>query len=631
VSIRGSYSPVLFQPGNLGSPTAGNGLPAPLNIGRLQSSIWLPVCCAVQHFPAGFLIDRTGTGSNAVWIVDDERRQRLIRLGIILAVVAAVLAGGWLGRPLYRHYRGQHALKQAQIFFAKGDYRNASLSVRQVLQLDPTNVPACRIMVGLAELARSPAVLDWQWRVVQAEPTVENKLELAGAGLHYQSPPFPLTSQILEELAPAATNRAAYHMVAAGLALSLRQLAEAENHFAAAARLDPTNHLYALNLATLRLASTNEAVAAQARAALETFRTDASLGLPALRSLTADRLAHKDFTAADAYSTELLANVQANLGDRLQHLEILKQLNRGDFAAGLQVLQRDATNSAPAVAQVSAWMRANGLLADDLRWLTHMPAALQSQPPVRLALVDGYLQGTNWPALRDFASKGDWGEIEFLRLALVAHASAQLGADQVVADSNWGAAVSQAGDRYGALTTLLGLTEQWNLPRAREDLLQRMLGKFPRELWVGQALQQVYLAGGNTAALNKLYAKLFSNFPQNAVFKNNLAATSLLLKTNLPQASQWAQEVYAGNTNSPDAASTYAYALHLQGRTKDGLAVMQKLDARLRQQPDAALYYAVLLAAAGDTAGAAPYLKIARTKTQWLPEEKRLLAAAGGG
>ena len=570
-------------------------------------------------------------GRNARWIVDEERRQKLIRLGIILVVVAAVLAGVWFGRPVYRHYREKSALKQAQIFFARGDYRNASLSVRQVLQLDPTNVPACRIMVGLAELAHSPAALDWQQRIVQNDPSLENRLQLAAVGLSCQSPPFPLASQILEELAPTATNLTDYQILAGRLALGLRQMADAESHFAAAVRLEPTNHLFALNLATIRLTSTNEATAAQARAALEKFRLDASLGLPALRSLVADRLAHKDFTAADAYSTQLLANVQANLGDRLQHLEIAKQLKRGDFAAGLQALQQEAATNAPAVAQVSGWMQANGLAADDIRWLTSLPAALQTQPPVRLARVDAYLQSTNWLALRDFASKGDWGEMEFLRLALVARSWSQLGGEQAVVDGNWSAAVNGAGDRYGALTTLLGLTEQWKMPQAREDLLQRMFGKFPREAWVGKALEQVYLAGGNTAALNRLDTKLLSNFPQNAVFKNNLAATCLLLKTNLPQACQWAREVYAGNTNSPDAASTYAYALYLQGRTKDGLAVMQKLDASLQQQPDAALYYAVLLAASGATNEAAFYLKIARTKTQWLPEEKRLLAAAGGG
>ncbi|HEX5397840.1 MAG TPA: hypothetical protein VFY06_02190 [Verrucomicrobiae bacterium] len=568
---------------------------------------------------------------NAHWIVDDERKQSLIRLGIIGAVAVAVLAGAWFGRPVYRHYREKSALKQAQDYFARGDYPNASLSVREVLRLDPTNIPACRIMVGLAQLLRSPAALDWQRRIVQSDPTVENKLQLASVGLTCQDPPFPLTTQILKDLPSDATNLVDYQIVAARLALSLRRTDEAESHFAIAARLDPTNRLFALNLATIQLASTNEAQAVEARAMLKTLLTDTNLVLPALRSLVADRIAHKDFEAANAYSTQLLANAQANLGDRLQHLDILRQINHGDFTADLQALQQGATTNALAAAQISAWMRANGLVADSLRWLTNLPAGIQSQPLLRLARADAYLQETNWQALRDFAAKGDWGEMEFLRLALVSHAWSELGGEHVVADSNWGAAVNEADDRYSALTTLLNLADQWNMAPAREDLLERIYEKFPRETWAATALQQLYLTKGDTAALNQLYAKLSSRFPRNAVFKNNLAATSLLLKTNLTQALNWAQEVYASNTNNPNFASTYAYALDLQGRTNDGLAVMRKLDARLLEEPGVALYYAVLLTANGDTNEAATYLKIARTKTQWLPEEKRLLESVGGG
>ena len=59
------------------------------------------------------------------------------------------------------------------------------------------------------------------------------------------------------------------------------------------------------------------------------------------------------------------------------------------------------------------------------------------------------------------------------------------------------------------------------------------------------------------------------------MLKNNLAATALLLKTNLTQACQWAAEVYAQNTNDPDVVSTYAYALHLQGRNQEGLAAFR--------------------------------------------------------
>ena len=557
----------------------------------------------------------------------DKKRFRMWVAGIIAGLLA-LGAAIWFGRIPYRHFEEKRDAARAQSFLARGNYRNALLSAREALLLNPTNVPACRVLATLADLSHNPATLDWQQRIAQTEPTTENKLELAVTALRYQSPPFPLTAQILEELAPTATNLAIYQVTAASLAVSLGRLNDAETHFETAAKLDPTNQFYELNLAVLRLASTNEAQAAQARAVLEKFRTDANLGLPALRALVTDRLAHKDAAAADAYSTQLLANAHATLADQLQHLGILQQLGRGDFAARLQTVQRQAATNAATVAETAAWLQANKLLADDLHWLTNLPAGLQSQAPVRLALADAYLQCANWRALRDFVSHGNWGEMEFLRLALASRAWGQLGSQQV-ADSNWSSAVSEAGGRFGALTTLLGLAQRWKMPREQEDLLERIAVKFPRERWPQQALERLYLADGNTAGLNQLYTKLCAVFPDNAGYKNNLAFTCLLLKTNLPQACRWAAEVYAGDTNNPMVASTYAFALYVQGRIKDGLSVMQKLDDRQLQRPDTALYYGILLAAGGETNQAARFLKIARTKTQWLPEEKRLLQATG--
>ena len=272
-------------------------------------------------------------------------------------------------------------------------------------------------------------------------------------------------------------------------------------------------------------------------------------------------------------------------------------------------------------------MQANHLLPESVVWLTQLPAALQTTPPVRLAVADGYLQGSDWPKLRDFVSVGNWGELDFLRLALVSRAWSELDI-KPVADSNWGAAVTAAGNRFSALTTLLGLAEQWQLPAQKEALLERIVEKFPQEHWAQQALEQSYFNAGKTLELYQLYARLFALFPRENGVKNNLVATSLLLKTNLAQTCQWAAEIYAQTTNEPVIASTYAYAQHLQGRDADGLAAMQKLTPAQLQNPSIALYYGLLLAANGKNAEAAPYFQIARTQGQLLPEEQQLLNAA---
>src|ERR1039458_445818 len=320
----------------------------------------------------------------------------------IAAILIVLAAAGWFGRSYYRHYQEKRDLAQAQTFLAIGDYRNALLSARQTLLLNPTNVPACRVMATIADLSHSPATLDLLLRMVQTEPTTENKLLLALAALRYQNPPFAITTQILDALAPAATNLAGYHVVAASLDLRLRRLNEAETHFESAARLEPTNRLYELNLAVIRLSLTNETQVAQSRLVLEKFSTDAQLGPQALRSLVADRLIHQDPAAANNYSTRILAGPQASLADQLQHLAILQQLKSADFNARLQSVQQQAATNAPAAAQVAGWMQANGHLADSLHWLTNLPAGIRSESSVRLALADGYLQSADWRTLRDF-------------------------------------------------------------------------------------------------------------------------------------------------------------------------------------------------------------------------------------
>jgi hypothetical protein len=556
--------------------------------------------------------------------VNGEGKIRMKILTIIVVAIGLAVAAGHWGRPSYRHFKEKRGAAQAQAFFDHGDYRSALLSTRQALLINSNNVQACRIMAGLADAAHSPATLDWCQRVVKLSPAITNKLLLASAGLRYQSPPYPLTTQMLEDLSQSADKLPDFHIVSAELALALHHMAEAQAQFEAVSRLDPTNRLFQLNLAVIRLSSTNAAMAADARAKLKQFSNDANLGPPALRSLRADCLLHDDASGALDYSTQLLANAQAGLNDRLQHLGILKRLQSSELTGQLNALQEKSATNALMSAQVASWMAANDFLTEATGWLNHLPASLQTQTPVRLALVDCYLAGENWRSLRDFTSKGSWEEIEFLRLAFLSRAWDKLG-EPVVADGNWNSAVSLAGNQLGALNALLELAGRWGMQSEQADLLWRILRRFPDAVWAQHNLERLYLASGNTKGLYQLYSERLPLSPQNLELKNNLAFTALLLKTNLSQACAQAAEAYAQATNNPSVVSTYAYALHLQGRDKDGLAALQTLDRSALEQPSVALYYGVLLTVTGKTDEALPFIQIALTKGRLLPEEQQLL------
>src|ERR1017187_10535705 len=97
-------------------------------------------------------------------------------------IIAIGCLGLWFfGRTPYRHYQEQRAIEQARKALAKGDYRNASLSARQTLQVNPANLEACQLMADLAEKSHSPSILDFAGRSAVGKSTIPNKPPLRAA------------------------------------------------------------------------------------------------------------------------------------------------------------------------------------------------------------------------------------------------------------------------------------------------------------------------------------------------------------------------------------------------------------------------------------------------------------------
>src|SRR5437667_7601203 len=123
---------------------------------------------------------------------------------IVVIVIGTLLGFQYFGRPVYKRHKETRSIEQAKGFMVKHDYRNASLSARQTLQVNPNNLEACQIMAELAEMSRSPHLLDWRRRVADLAPTTENKILLASTALRAQGAPYLLTAQILEEIGDSA-------------------------------------------------------------------------------------------------------------------------------------------------------------------------------------------------------------------------------------------------------------------------------------------------------------------------------------------------------------------------------------------------------------------------------------------
>jgi Flp pilus assembly protein TadD len=97
----------------------------------------------------------------------------------------------------------------------------------------------------------------------------------------------------------------------------------------------------------------------------------------------------------------------------------------------------------------------------------------------------------------------------------------------------------------------------------------------------------------------------------------------------MAEAHRLAEENFQAAPNDPTIASTRAFSLHLQKRTREGIAILARLPESELQQPSLAAYYGVLLTADGDREKAKPFLEIASQKKQeLLPEEAALVEAA---
>ena len=384
-----------------------------------------------------------------------------------------------LGHMAYNPYQERCLLAKVQACLASGDYSQAQTFAEDALKLNPSDLRACKAMADATAQQHSAFELYWAQRLADVAPTTANKLRLAETGLRCQTAPFPVTTEVLAELAENVGDNPAFHTVAGNLAVALHQQATAQAHFESALRADPSNPQYLLNLASVQLGASKPEVKRQARQRLEQLSSDETVGLNALRALVADRKAAGDEVAASKYSDQLLARPQATMADRLENLGILQHMNSTVFNDRLQsVMDLTATN-AQSMAALSTWMQFNGLASESIDWLTSLPKSIRSQESFKLALLQAYLQSGKWQLVINWGNQNKCQDKDFLRLAMLSHAWYQLG-EPTVAQSTWGEAVKQAADQYEAVTNLMVLAQRWQLTDEQQDLRQRLLELSPQ-------------------------------------------------------------------------------------------------------------------------------------------------------
>jgi predicted Zn-dependent protease len=555
-----------------------------------------------------------------------QRRDFHKRWGRRLAVcgLAVILALG--SNRGYGIWRKHHLAQQAQDFLARNDYASAVLVARHLLQLDPTNVAACRIMAETASLAGKREALSWCEQVAALEPDVAaNKIALASTALRFGG--FDLARKTLDAVDAAGRANVKYHQLAGALAIAEKKSDVAETEFAAALQLEPNNQQLALNLATVRLTSTDSPTREKARTELAMLVDRNALRLEALRALTADALANKLPDAAEKWAAQLRLQKGATFSDLLLYVEAAQKTDAAAMA--LCDAETHALRSPAVAAALIAWMNRHGMAQPALEWALALPKEILHASPVPLAVAEAYSFLQDWKGLHTWVDEKNWGDEEFLRFAVLSHSLHHLTpGDRASMESQtaWNAALKATKNRAEQLVAIAQLAEGWDYSEEAADAWWLIANGNENAKEALTALHRLYKSKQNSHGLLRVAKRALELNPSDLIAANNYASLGLLL-TGDSAARRLATKLHAENPANAAFSSTYAFALFTEGKTSEALKQMDTLKEAQLRHPSIAAYYFVMLVENGRMERAHLFLSAAN-KAQLLPEEEQLLIAA---
>ncbi|MEP6808662.1 MAG: hypothetical protein ABI992_00330 [Chthoniobacterales bacterium] len=555
-----------------------------------------------------------------------SRTERTLFLFVLGCIGSLLLLVGvtWGSVRFYHHWQEKNLLRQAAASLSGGDARSASASARKAYELNPASVDATRLLAMLDEKADERSALDWRRQVVALSPnSAPDQIALAACALKFSELG---TAEKALALVNADQQNAAFHEAAAELAEARHRPEEAREHWARAIQLDPQNKNYQVKLASINLSLPGPEERENARAALQELRSDPAQRSAATRALITDSANGRNPDEVLRLARELQGYSGAPFQDVLLYLNVLKQMSHPDFRSYLTEAQVKASAQPADLSALIIWMNENGLSAAAVTFARSLPTNDLIRWPVPLAVADSYVASKDWAGLEAWVNAHLWGTSEFLRRAYLARAMREQ-QKTVAAEREWSAAKNSAAQRPRFLSTLAQTAMAWRWFDEATNLLWT-LAKDPTERSEALSnLYQYYTEVGDTGGLYRTLLRLVEAKPDDQPLQNDLARIGLLLDADPERSRQIATNLYQKDPTNPAYITTYALALFSKGGVSGAVRAMAALPPKQLRDPALALYYGIFLAAAGDSAKAAEYLKLG-SEQHLLPEEKALLGKA---
>ena len=551
-------------------------------------------------------------------------------LWLIPAVAASIVFGGPKVKRLYGRWNAGRLSKHAMQLIAEGDYNRAMFEARTVLQANPNDAGATRIMAKAFEGMGSAApAAQWRSRLDAIRPNDQENL-LAWASDFVKTGDAVAASRILASLKPEPRDNADYHATAASVAEAKRDTVAAESHWAEAARIKPQDDAYRLHLALVRLGSKDSAQHESAIEMLRDISQRPAKKAEALRTLCGDAMHYQDWKKALEHADALAAIPGTPFSDKITRLETLRTVKPLDSSTYLDELRNAALSNPADLYLLLMWMNQHDLSILVSEWSRSLPQDVIFMPPTCVAVADAYVRTFDWERLRTFLDERSWGESDYLRRAFLARDLEKLGdADQSALE--WKDGLAAAGSRADStqrLERIARLAISWGWEQRAQEVMWGLVNSPNCPRWMIEALWAIAVEFTDAQQLQKLAGLRVRADAKSAELRNYYAFYSLLMHSEDGSPHREAERLFHENPGDAAIAVTRALSLHQQGKNDEALAITANLPAAELAKPQPAFYHALFLTAKGESARAAAYLAAASDRKMF-PEEKSLLDRAG--
>lgn len=544
--------------------------------------------------------------------------------GVLFVFVLAYVARTQLW-PAYREWRIGSLNRMAEELIAAGDGPNALLLIRRNLSDRPNDLTTSKLGVRAALLRDSVSALSFQANVARLEPTPENAVQMLRLALRFRS--MVMVKELVDDPENIASQHPDYHELAAAYHAEIGQPALAVPHLVSLSRLRPNDKQVDLSLAEMELLAERNVMPDEWRAKVRGLATDPNLARIARLLLLREALVRNAAEDALAAADALVSEAHLRVSDRLLVLRAFQLHSPDQFQAKFDAFIEEV-NAVPAQTSVAlaGLIDMLRLPAQVEKWFEDLPSELQSQEAIRLQLGRALFAQEKWSPMLSSLVGSPWATNEELRLTYLAAAHRGLGNVREAADL-WRSAVISVSQDQRRLRRLESLIVPWGWRDERYALVWELFNLNPSDVALRDDLISYELRRGNTANVNKIFARLLQVSPEDRVIRNNFAYTSLLLDTNVVSAHLYAREVFLENSENPVFKTTYALALYRQGSVQEAWDMMESMSMRERPLPARIALHAFFSSRLGKARLAQDLLNDL-VVADLMPEEQRLIQQA---